>query len=72
MVEKTDHDRIVEMHAILCDTNGNPGLTSQFRNLKKAFYDFRLRAIIFAVVLILSTGGTAFGVLEIVKKMLGK
>lgn len=72
------HDKVIAMYTILCDVNGNEGLCSQFQNhitgdtkFRKIFYDFKLRVIIFAVVLVLGTGGTAFGIIGAVKKMLG-
>ena len=38
---KSDHDLIIEIHAVLLGTNGSPGLCSNFENHKKEDEDFQ-------------------------------
>jgi hypothetical protein len=60
MIEKSDHDKITEIHAVLLGVNGNPGLCkrveSNTKNINKLW--------IAVVVIALSTGGGIYGLVQ--------
>jgi len=62
MLEKTDHDRIIEMHAALLGTNGQGGLFRQVEKNTKAIFRIWLAVI----VILLSIGGGTFGIVKAV------
>lgn len=71
MVEKTDHDRIVEMHSILCDMNGNDGLCTRFQKhvdadalFRKEYYGFK-RGVLVTSAFLVGSGGLTLGALKL-------
>ena len=60
MQEKSDHDRIVEMHSVLMGNNGNPGLCKQVRDNSKNI----TKLWIAIVVIAMSVGGGTWGVVS--------
>jgi ABC-type uncharacterized transport system permease subunit len=67
MAEKTDHDMLVEMHAVLMGTNGNPGMCDQVR--KNTGQINRLWIAI--IVIVMSIGGGTWGIVEAILKIKG-
>lgn len=72
--EKTDHDRIVEIHSVLLGSDGHKGLCQDFEDHKKTdtsfrntFYKFRLWSIIIFILLAVAYG---FSAPEIVKALI--
>ncbi len=60
MIEKTDHDKITEIHAVLLGTNGYPGLCKQVEHNTKA-----INKIWIAIAVIASgVSGGAYGILQ--------
>ena len=43
MAEKTDHDMITEMHAVLLGGNGHKGLCQEFEEHKESDQEFRAK-----------------------------
>ena len=62
MNEKTDHDKITEIHAVLLGTNGNLGLAHQIQRNSKAIGKLWIAVTILAT----SIGGGIYGVIELV------
>ena len=67
MDKKTDHDRIVEIHSVLLGANGQGGLCRQVEKNTKAIF----RLWIFVIVLSISVGGGAFGIVQAVMALAG-
>jgi len=65
MQEKTDHDKITEIHAVLLGVNGNPGLCKIVDRNTKAIQKLWVVVIIIAT----SMGGGAYGIIELLKGM---
>ena len=66
MTEKTDHDRIIEIHAVLLGTNGNPGVAHQVARNSKA-----IGKIWIAIAVLASTiGGGTYGIIELLKSVI--
>lgn len=67
--EITDHDRIVQMHAVLLGVNGQGGLARQVkhntRNIEKNAKAIT-RLLIGVVIIALSCGGSVFGIVKAV------
>uniref|UniRef100_A0A6M3LRG3 Uncharacterized protein n=1 Tax=viral metagenome TaxID=1070528 RepID=A0A6M3LRG3_9ZZZZ len=61
MPEKTDHDRLVEVHAALLGVNGQGGLNRQVEKNTKAI--FKLWCAIIAIGV--SIGGGVFGLVKV-------
>ena len=61
MPEKTDHDRLVEVHAALLGVNGQGGLNRQVEKNTKAI--FKLWCAIIAIGV--SIGGGVFGIVKV-------
>ncbi len=77
MEQKSDHDMIRDMHTILCDTNGNDGLCTQFRKHKEndqtfreSYYRFRLLVIISATALLAGGGLGAWKAVSVIANFL--
>ncbi|MFA5276682.1 MAG: hypothetical protein WC417_07315 [Candidatus Omnitrophota bacterium] len=62
MAEKSDHDRLVEIHATLLGSNGQGGLCRQVEKNAQAIFRLWLAVIILAM----SIGGGVFGVVKAV------
>jgi len=63
MPEKTDHDKLTEIHAVLLGINGNPGLIKLVdRNTKAIQKLWILMAVILA-----SIGGGVYGIIELLR-----
>ena len=62
MKEKTDHDRIVEMHTVLLGANGQGGLARQVEKNTKAITKLWLAIVAITV----SIGGGVFGIVKAV------
>jgi len=62
MPEKSDHDRLVEIHATLLGTDGQGGIARQVERNTKAIF----RLWIMLVVLSVSVGGGTFGIIRAV------
>ena len=60
MPEKTDHDRLVEVHAALLGVNGQGGLNRQVEKNTKNI--FKLWCAIIAIAV--SIGGGVFGIIK--------
>jgi len=65
MPEKTDHDKITEMHAVLLGANGHPGIAKQVDRNSKAI----IRLWVVIAVILSSIGGGIYGVIEILRGM---
>ena len=63
MVTKTDHDRIIEIHAVLLGTNGSPGLCRQVERNTKAIAKLWIAITALGV----SIGGGAYGVITVIR-----
>ena len=63
MIEKTDHDRITEIHAVLLGVNGNPGLCKLVERNTKAIQKLWAAIIVIAT----SIGGGVYGIIELLK-----
>jgi len=63
MIEKSDHDRIIEIHAVLLGTNGNPGIAQQVQRNSKSIS----KLWIAIAVISSSVGGGVYGVIELLK-----
>ena len=61
--EKTDHDRIIEMHAVLLGTNGHLGLCRQVERNSKAINKLWIAVVIIAS----SVGGGVYGIIELLR-----
>jgi hypothetical protein len=76
MPEKTDHDMIIEMHAVLLGANGRPGLCTEFeqnkadqKKFREDYYKFK-RAVLCVFFFLLGSGalgGIGVGIAELVK-----
>ena len=71
--EKSDHDLLIEVHAVLCGINGSPGLCKDFEKHKdndsafrKDYYNFK-RLVIAVFCFLVGSGAIGFGVAEIIK-----
>jgi len=62
MPEKTDHDRLVEVHAALLGVNGQGGLVRQVEKNTKAIFKLWCAIIVIGV----SIGGGVFGIVKVV------
>ena len=60
MPAKTDHDRLVEIHAVLLGANGQGGVARKVERNSKAIF----RIWVAIVVLSVSAGGGAFGIIK--------
>lgn len=61
--EKTDHDRIIEIHAVLLGVDGHKGIAEQvYRNTKSI-----TKLWIALIVLASSIGGGVYGIVELLK-----
>ncbi len=58
MEQKTDHDLLRDIHAMMMGSNGQGGCFRSHTQLKKDFYQFRLCVIVGAIIL---TAGGGFG-----------
>ena len=63
MPEKTDHDKITEIHAVLLGANGHPGIAKQVERNSKAIAKIWICVAIIAS----SIGGGIYGVFELLK-----
>jgi len=63
MLEKSDHDKITEIHAVLLGTNGNPGVAQQVAKNSRAINKLWIAVVIVAS----SVGGGVYGVIELLK-----
>lgn len=63
MTEKTDHDKITEIHAVLLGVNGNPGIAHQVARNSKAIN------ILWIAVIVLgsSVGGGVYGIINLLR-----
>ena len=60
---KTDHDLIIEMHAVLLGTNGHEGIARQVcRNTKDI-----TKLWIVVAILASSVGGSVYGIIELLR-----
>jgi hypothetical protein len=63
MPDMNDHDRIVQMHAVLLGTDGSPGLCKMVERNTKA-----ITKIWVAIAVIASSiGGGIYGIIELLK-----
>ena len=60
MPEKSDHDRLVEIHTVLLGTNGQGGIVRQVARNSKAVTKLWIALVIIAM----SAGGGAFGIIK--------
>lgn len=67
MQEKSDHDILIAIHAMMMGTNGQGGCFRSHSQLKNDFYRFRLCVIIVAVVLV---AGGGFGSWKLVNLLM--
>uniref|UniRef100_A0A6M3L1I1 Uncharacterized protein n=1 Tax=viral metagenome TaxID=1070528 RepID=A0A6M3L1I1_9ZZZZ len=63
MTEKTDHDKITEIHAVLLGVNGNPGIAQQVARNSKSIN----RLWIAVIVLGSSVGGGVYGIINLLR-----
>uniref|UniRef100_A0A6M3IX60 Uncharacterized protein n=1 Tax=viral metagenome TaxID=1070528 RepID=A0A6M3IX60_9ZZZZ len=63
MTEKTDHDRIIEIHSVLLGTNGNPGVAQQVARNSRAINKLWIAIVILAS----SVGGGVYGIIELLR-----
>ena len=63
MSEKTDHDKITEIHAVLLGVNGNPGLCKLVDRNTKMINKLWIAVIVIAT----SVGGGVYGIIELFK-----
>ena len=61
--EKTDHDKITEMHAVLLGTNGHKGVAEQVCRNSKAIAKLWIAVAILAS----SVGGGIYGIIELLR-----
>lgn len=64
MIQKTDHDILLEIHTMLLGTNGQGGLLRSHDALKKDYYKFKLVVILALLVL---AGAAGYSIPEILK-----
>ena len=64
MIQKTDHDILLEIHTMLLGTNGQGGLLRSHESLKKDYYKFKLVVILPLLVL---AGAAGYSIPEILK-----
>jgi len=63
MSEKTDHDKITEIHAVLLGVNGNPGLCKLVDRNTKMINKLWVAVIVIAT----SIGGGVYGIIELLR-----
>jgi len=63
MTEKTDHDRLTEIHAVLLGVNGNPGLCKIVDRNTKMINKLWIAIVIIAT----SIGGGVYGIIELLR-----
>ncbi len=54
-MEKTDHDRLIEIHGALLGINGQKGLLREVKDLKDDYYSFK-KAVLAVFFFLLGTG----------------
>lgn len=64
MEEKTDHDRIVEMHTVIWGTDGSDGIARQVSRNSKAIN----KIWIVVAVIVTSIGGGTWGIFELISR----
>lgn len=60
MLEKTDHDRLVEIHAVLLGTNGQGGVCRQVEKNTRNIFKLWISMLILAG----SIGGGSYGIIH--------
>ena len=70
MPELNDHDRIVQMHAVLLGTNGNKGLCEKHEDLAKDYYKFK-RYLLVGVAFLVGSGLLGISTFELIKRLAG-
>ena len=65
MTEKTDHDKLTEIHAVIIGVNGNPGLVKLVDRNTRAIQKLWVAVIIIAT----SMGGGVYGIIELLRGM---
>jgi hypothetical protein len=60
MTEKTDHDKLTEIHAVLLGVNGNPGLCESVARNTKSINKLWIAVVVIAV----SVGGGTYGLIQ--------
>jgi hypothetical protein len=63
MPEMTDHDRLVQMHAVLLGTNGSLGLCKMVERNTKSINKLWISVTIISA----SVGGGVYGIIELLK-----
>lgn len=64
MIQKSDHDILLEIHTMLLGTNGQGGLLRSHESLRKDYFRFKLWVII---ALIIIAGALGFSFPELLK-----
>ena len=65
MIDKTDHDLLIEIHTVLLGTDGHTGVAKQVERNTKAITKLWICTAIIAS----SIGGGAYGIIELLKGM---
>ena len=65
MTQLTDHDRLIQIHAVLIGVNGNPGLVKLVDRNARAIQKLWIAIIIIAT----SIGGGVYGLIELLRGM---
>ena len=63
MPQKTDHDKITEIHAVLLGVNGHPGLCRLVDRNTRMINKLWIAIVIIAT----SIGGGVYGIIELLK-----
>ena len=63
MTELTDHDRLIQIHAVLLGVDGNPGLCKLVERNTKMINKLWVAVIVIAT----SIGGGVYGIIEFFK-----
>ena len=63
MLEKTDHDKLTDIHIVIMGVNGNPGLLKLVDSNAKAIQ----KLWIAVSIIVTSIGGGVYGIIELVK-----
>ena len=67
MAEKSDHDLLTEMHAVLLGTDGSEGLCKVVEKQGKAI----IKLWIVITIITTSLGGGIYGIFEVIKNLAG-
>ena len=64
MPEKSDHDRLIEIHGALLGINGQKGLIREVKDLKVDYYSFK-KTVLAVFFFLLGTGVLGTGIWKI-------